>query len=78
MFGLMISSMNFTKMGSSRKMANLSIDSKSIAMKNGHCSSGSTRLPHLMLRTSGIFKSCIRVFIIISSTRAGVTSGLSL
>src|ERR1043166_6485007 len=29
-FGLMISSMNFTKMGSSRKMAYLSIDSKSM------------------------------------------------
>src|SRR6267143_3668651 len=57
-FGLMISSMNFTKMGSSRKMANLSIDSKSIAIKNGQGSSGLTRLPHLMLSTSGIFNSC--------------------
>jgi hypothetical protein len=74
----MISSMNFTKIGSSRKMAYLSIDSKSIAMKNGQGDSESIRFPHLMLRTSGIFKSCIRVFIIIASTRAGVTSGLSL
>jgi hypothetical protein len=31
-----------------------------------------------MLKTSGIFRSCIRVFIIISSTRAGVTSGFNL
>src|SRR6266487_3357743 len=34
-FGLMISSVNFTKIESSRKMAYLSIDSKSIAIKNG-------------------------------------------
>ena len=34
-FGLMTSSVNFTKTGSSRKIANLSIDSKSIAMKKG-------------------------------------------
>src|SRR6266487_1422169 len=77
-FGLMISSVNFTKTESSRKMAYLSIDSKSIAMKNGQGDSGSTRFPHLMLRTSGIFSNCIRAFIIIASTRAGVTSGLSL
>src|SRR6266403_5353117 len=77
-FGLMISSVNFTKTESSRKMAYLSIDSKSIAMKNGQGDSGSTRFPHLMLSTSGIFKSCMRAFIIIASTRSGVTSGLSL
>src|SRR5438477_10222333 len=59
-------------------MAYLSIDSKSIAIKNGQGNSGSTRFPQLMLKTSGIFKSCMRVFIIISSTRAGVTSDLSL
>src|SRR5437660_794885 len=45
-FGLMISSVNFTKTESSRKMAYLSIDSKSIAMKNGQGDSGSTRFPH--------------------------------
>src|SRR2546427_6952652 len=56
-----------------RSIAYLSIDSKSIAMKNGHGFSGSMRFPHLMLRTSGILRSCIRAFIIISSTRAGVT-----
>jgi hypothetical protein len=49
-----------------------------MAIKNGHGNPGSMRFPHLMLRTSGIFSSCIRVFIIIASTRAGVTSGLSL
>jgi hypothetical protein len=49
-----------------------------MAMKNGHGNSGSIRFPHLMFRTSGIFRSCMRVFIIIASTRAGVTSGLSL
>ena len=72
------SSLNFTKIESSRKMAYLSIDSKSMAMKNGQSDSGSIRFPHLMLRTSGIFRSCIRAFIIIASTRAGVTSELSL
>src|SRR5438046_2737950 len=46
--------------------------------KNGQGISGSTRLPHLMLKTSGIFKSCIRAFRSIAATRAGVTSGLSL
>ena len=46
--------------------------------ENGHSVSGSIRLPHLMLSTSGIFRSCIRAFIIISSTRAGVTSGFNL
>jgi hypothetical protein len=49
-----------------------------MAMKNGQSICGSIRLPHLMLSTSGILSSCIRVFIIISSTRAGVTSGLNL
>src|SRR5213083_1820774 len=77
-FGLMISSVNFTKIGSSRKIAYLSIDSKSMAIKNGQGDSGSIRFPHLILRTSGIFRSCIRAFIIIASTRAGVTSDLSL
>src|SRR6266568_8509969 len=42
-FGLMISSVNFTKIGSSRKMAYLSIDSKSMAMKNGQSNLGSIR-----------------------------------
>ena len=70
--------MNFTKIGSSRKIAYLSIDSKSMATKNGQSISDSIRLPHLMLRTSGILRSCIRAFIIISSTRAGVTSGFNL
>jgi len=54
------------------------MDSKSIAMKNGQGNSELIRYTHLMLSTSGIFRSCMRVFIIISSIRAGVTSGLSL
>ena len=56
MFGLITSSMNFTKMGSSRKMVYLSIDSKSIAMKNGHGNSGSIRFPHLMFKHFGNFQ----------------------
>src|ERR1051325_7339179 len=69
--GLITSSMNFTWIGSSRKISYLSIDSKSIAIKKGHGNSWLMRLPHLMLSTSGIFSNCMRVFIIISSTRAG-------
>ena len=37
-------------------MANLSIDSKSMAMKNGQSVSGSIRLPHLMLKHLGDFQ----------------------
>ena len=59
-------------------MSYLSIDSKSIAIKKGQAISALMRLPHLILSTSWIFRSCMRAFIIISSTRAGVTSGLSL
>src|SRR5207253_1445072 len=77
-FGLIISASNFTKIESSRKMAYLSIDSKSSAIKKGQAMFELMRLPHLMLNTSGILSSCMREFIIISSTRAGVTSGLSL
>src|SRR5262249_33236037 len=77
-FVLIISLSNFTKIGSSRKIAYLSIDSKSSAIKKGQAILESMRLPHLMLSTSGILRSCMREFIIISSTRAGVTSGLSL
>src|ERR1051325_967266 len=51
-FGLITSSMNFTWIGSSRKISYLSIDSKSIAMKNGQGISVSIRFPHLKLSTS--------------------------
>src|SRR5207253_11405941 len=56
MFGLITSSMNFTKMESSRKIAYLSIDSKSMTMKNGYGNSGSIRFQHLMITTSGIVR----------------------
>jgi len=77
-FGLITSSMNFTKMGSSRKIAYLSIDSKSMAIKNGYGNSQSIRFPHLMPRDLGNSRNCMRVFIIIASMLAGVTLGLSL